>query len=187
MSPSPPKPDIEPVATLVERLRKAADHSGMILTDPPQPTALNALLSEAASALLALEGERDASLERVDELEAQGESVSTDFEKDCWVAMRSLLNVCHFDWRDVDPGEGVTADDAREYIATTINEVEAAGERYLARAEAAEAEVARLREALTEVVAAFDDMTEADGKLFDKTWLLTAVTAARALSSSEHI
>jgi hypothetical protein len=63
-----PKADIEPVATLVERLRKAADHSGMILTDPPQPTALNALLSEAASALLALEGERDALREALEQI-----------------------------------------------------------------------------------------------------------------------
>lgn len=42
-------------AELVGKLRKRADQAGMILTDPPQPTAKNALLTEAAAAITALE------------------------------------------------------------------------------------------------------------------------------------
>lgn len=41
---------------LVGRLRKRADQHGMLLSDPPKPTADNALLSEAAARIEALEG-----------------------------------------------------------------------------------------------------------------------------------
>jgi Xaa-Pro aminopeptidase len=53
---SPPKPDIEPVATLVEELRHASNPLGGVPLYPRQ------LMERIASALLALEGERDATL-----------------------------------------------------------------------------------------------------------------------------
>jgi hypothetical protein len=48
-----PKPDIEPVATLVEELRHASNPLGGVPLYPRQ------LMERIASALLALEGERD--------------------------------------------------------------------------------------------------------------------------------
>lgn len=71
------------------------------------------------------------------------------FEKECWVAMRGLLDLCNYDWRDRDT-DGVHADDAAEYIRITIDEIEKAEKRNLARAEAAEQRVAALEGALTE-------------------------------------
>jgi hypothetical protein len=61
----PPKPDIEPVATLVERARGRADwyddaHPGTVKTP--------SLLRELASAILALEGERDALREALEQI-----------------------------------------------------------------------------------------------------------------------
>jgi hypothetical protein len=63
-----PKPDIEPVATLVERLReREAQCRRLAYPDhPPIFVELAGEFAEAASALLALEGERDALQELVD-------------------------------------------------------------------------------------------------------------------------
>jgi hypothetical protein len=124
---------------LVERLRDADRNSVQRMNG-------SRIFEEAADAILGLQ-------DRVDELEANGEAVAAEFEKDCWVAMRSLLDLCNFNWRDIDQGDGVTADDAREYIATTIREMEASEATYRTRLEAAEAEVARMREARTEIAA----------------------------------
>jgi chromosome segregation ATPase len=86
----------------------------------------------------ALRGERDDALSRVEELELSAEVVSDEFEKDCWKAMRRLLNECKFDWSDVDQNEGISAEDAFDHAKTTLDELEATGERWKARAETAE-------------------------------------------------
>lgn len=61
---STPVPELQGIATiasppmtddLVGRLRKRADQHGILLSDPPRPTADNALLSEAAARIEALE------------------------------------------------------------------------------------------------------------------------------------
>lgn len=61
---------------------------------------------------------------QIEELHAAAEVVAEDFEKDCWRSMRRLLDRCNFDWRDVD-FDGVTADQAEEYIRDTIDDLDA--------------------------------------------------------------
>lgn len=97
----------------------------------------------------ALEAERDEALDRVEELEAYGESVSEEFEKDCWVALRTLLNNCHFDWHYGD--EGVSANDAYEHISSVLDESEKYGLRHRERAEKAESAFRALHRMLKEV------------------------------------
>lgn len=60
----------------------------------------------------------------IEELAANAEVVSADFEKDCWRAMRGLLDRYKFDWRDIGH-DGVTADDAAEFISETIDDLDA--------------------------------------------------------------
>lgn len=79
----------------------------------------------------------ESALERSSELERDAERVSSEFEGDCWVAMRSLLNGCNYDWGCTEP-DGVTAEDAREHISTTIAEMEKAEAYWKARAATAE-------------------------------------------------
>lgn len=91
--------------------------------------------------------ERDAALSEVDDLQSQAEVVAEEFEKDCWKAMRSLLSSCNFNWQDVQP-DGVTADDAREYISTTLDELEKGEQRWKARADTLARRVEGLEAAL---------------------------------------
>ena len=91
--------------------------------------------------------ERDAALSEVDDLQSQAEVVAEEFEKDCWKAMRSLLSSCNFNWQDVQP-DGVTADDAREYISRTLDELEKGEQRWKARADTLARRVERLEAAL---------------------------------------
>jgi len=51
-----------------------------------------------------------------EELERNAEIVSANFEKDCWRAMRKLLEMTGYDFTD----EGVTADEAFEHLADDI-------------------------------------------------------------------
>lgn len=97
-------------------------------TPPVQHEAASALESLTAENA-AVKAERDDALDRVEELELQGEVISDEFEKDCWKAMRRLLEVCHFNWRDVDPGEGVSAEWAYEHIKESIDGLELAWKR----------------------------------------------------------
>jgi hypothetical protein len=60
-----PKPDIEPVATLVEELLEASKPLGGVPLYPRQ------LMGKAMAALLALEGERDAAVARAEACEQQ--------------------------------------------------------------------------------------------------------------------
>ncbi len=123
---------------VVQKLRLAAlrttweqDGSATFEVKHPDRT----LLEEAATVILALtasteeiarlKGERDEALDRVDELEKDAEIVSTEFEKDCWIAVRSLLQkVGHTDF-----AEGVTAQDACEIIWEAIRDRDAAQAR----------------------------------------------------------
>jgi hypothetical protein len=68
-----------------------------------------------------LEEERDDALDHVEELEGCQEVLSVEFEKECWVAVRALLQ--RVGWTDFS--EGVTADAACEIIGDAIKETEA--------------------------------------------------------------
>jgi hypothetical protein len=70
-----------------------------------------------------LEGELEEAQGIIEDLEANAEVVSTEFEKDCWRAMRRLLGRCKFDWRDVGH-DGVTADAAEEFIREYIDDLD---------------------------------------------------------------
>ena len=113
---SPPQPGE------VERLRAYAAScerttQDMIATTAKHFAEVERLRSELKQAQL----ERDDALDRVDELEKDAEIVSVEFEKDCWVAMRSLLQQVGWD----DFSEGVTADMAREIVSDEIKRLTA--------------------------------------------------------------
>lgn len=155
---------VEPVANeALERLKKLLRRmdyrSGEVRHEAGEAiyamfVALASSEPELRAEIVRLTRERDEALSRVEELEGEAETVSAEFEGDCWKALRSLLSECNFDWRDVEP-DGVTADDAREHISTTLDELEKGETRNRERAEAAEsrvealsAEVGKLTEAL---------------------------------------
>lgn len=71
---------------------------------------------------------------------ADARSDAEEFEGDLWREIRKYLTELHLDWRDY-ADDGILAEDAVQYIHDCMDE-----ETH--RAEAAEAEVARLREAL---------------------------------------
>ena len=89
-------------------------------------------LSEQASALAAenarLRAERDEQRERAEEAESEitraQEQVSAEFEGDCWKAMRNLLDRTCFDWPEYGD-DGVTADDAHQWIVEELDRLEA--------------------------------------------------------------
>ena len=126
MAMTTPRDDI---AGLIERLRDALvdePNYGKCLRMSLQPEDVEAAATQLAALsarVKELEEERDDALDQVEELERSAEVVSDEFEKDCWKAMRSLLSECKFDWRNVEP-DGVTADEAREYIHDTLNDLE---------------------------------------------------------------
>lgn len=60
---------------------------------------------------------------QIEDLQVAAGVVSEDFEKDCWRSLRSLLDQCGFDWRNVG-SDGVTAVDAEEYIREQIKRLE---------------------------------------------------------------
>lgn len=118
---SPDPLDIAGLEKVGIELRTVRDRYTMAC--PDKPDAPFAVLTRAAdaydsllSAYKAMEAERDDLQDRVDELEADAEIVSNEFEKDCWVAMRWLLK--KVGWTDFS--EGVTADLAREIIWDAI-------------------------------------------------------------------
>jgi hypothetical protein len=91
------------VEALYEGARDRANQNEFLL-------ALMAACAEAATF------ERDEALDRVDELEKDAEIVSAEFEKDCWQAVRWLLEKVGVD----DFSEGVTAQAACEIIYDEI-------------------------------------------------------------------
>lgn len=97
----------------------------------------------ASAEIERLTRERDEALDRADELEGYAEQVSVEFEKDCWKAMRSLLEECGFDWSGDDV---VTAEDARETIHGELKYRSDSFKSAVVRAEAEEKSNAELRE-----------------------------------------
>lgn len=93
---------------------------------------------KTASIIRQLRDERDDALSRVDELEDEREDTIKAFESKFWDALRSLLDDCGFDWRDALDG-GVTAEEAREHISTTLSEMSDGETRQRRRAMDAEA------------------------------------------------
>lgn len=73
-------------------------------------------LDHHAAELAALRAERDAALDRVEELEAYQEEISVEFEKELWVAVRKLLNETNYDW-EYQP---VTVDMAYEHLSEEL-------------------------------------------------------------------
>ena len=116
---------------LIERLRKMSRELDMIQCE---------VVLQAADSIERLMKERDEELERVERLEAEGKRLAVEFEGLLWKEVQSLLDEYDFDWYN-HQYEGVSADEAVDYIRETIKD----GHR---RAEKAEAEVGQLREAL---------------------------------------
>lgn len=85
---------------------------------------------------------------RIEELKDAAEDVSTEFEKDCWKAMRRILNKLEFDWS----GDPVTVDLAETSIVDSIDDMKRERVAALARFEAAEKALAEARR-----LAAVDD------------------------------
>lgn len=108
------------------------------------PAIITAIITAQAADIERLTKERDAALGRVEDLERDAENVSEEFEKECWKSLKSLLNLCGFDWGR-DGENGVTADDAYRTIAQTITDFDGASKPLQARAEAAEAALRKLR------------------------------------------
>jgi hypothetical protein len=67
--------------------------------------------------------------ERIEELTRDAENVSAEFEGDCWVAMRGLLDHLGYDWSH---GESVTAQEAYDWIAQELWERHTAFGRQIA-------------------------------------------------------
>lgn len=74
---------------------------------------------------------------RIEELEENAEAVSVEFEKDCWRAIRGLLDKCGFEW---DADNPVLAEDATEFIDDYIVS-------HKARADALQAQLKKVQEA----------------------------------------
>lgn len=137
--------------------------------------------------------ERDEALGRTDELEGQAEHVSVEFEKDCWKAMRSLLDQCGFDWSADD---AVTADDARTTIHDELEYRHACFERATARAIAAEASLrlaTQQREGVVEECAKVADIWSDTRPVLEKstnpqmTKVIASVTSETAKQIAGHI
>lgn len=115
------------------------------------------LLEALATRLAEVEAERDEAQGTYDELYrealADAKSDAQDFEGDLWKEVRAYIDELEFDWQGME--DGVPASDALAHIRDCMN-----GET--ARAEAAEAELARQR---AEQEAAIGAVIEAAAKL----------------------
>lgn len=129
----------------------------------------------------ALKAERD---EARRELETAQEIVAEGFEKDCWKALQELMVECHYDWRDAC--DGVSAEDARDYISTTLNELEKAEQSWRSRAEAAETALATARSELDRLAGLEAESMEAGEVVGDlRAELATAKARIAELEGSE--
>jgi hypothetical protein len=103
-----------------------------LLTGPEISVSCAAIAEAVCTRVAAVTAERNEALHQVEELERNAEKVADEFERDCWKALRSLLAECHFEW-DADARlEGVSAEEAREHISTTLAECDRAAERFKA-------------------------------------------------------
>ncbi len=113
------------VAWLRAQLHASGDRPFVVQDSRRAAYDLEAVLAENT----ALRAEREEALDRVDDLEKDAEIVSTDFEKDCWIAVRALLEkVGHTDFSD-----GVTAQDATDILWEAIRERDRKADRALAQ------------------------------------------------------
>ena len=125
--------DLSPEA--VERLAEAlmaqeqADMDGVMVKVSRQAcdesaATLRALAAENAR----LRAERDEQQERAEEAESEitraQEQVSAEFEGDCWMAMRNLLDTTGFDWSEYSE-DGVSASEAQRWIVEELDRLEA--------------------------------------------------------------
>jgi len=123
------------------------------MTDTPELLwQLKADLARKDAEIKRLRAERDAALRDFDDLHDEyndhQEKVSADFEGDCWIALRNLLTKTGWtDWTDPD---GVTAEQAYEYLAEGMDNVDA-------ELAAAKAEIERLRAVLIKALSRLDD------------------------------
>lgn len=108
--------------------------------DQMVPSDLRALLDT----ITALQGEVERLQTPYDDLYADAlsdaKSDAQDFDGDLWIEVRKYLTRLGIDWRDYQD-DGITAEEAVEYISNCMDEE-------TARAEAAEAKLARMEEAL---------------------------------------
>lgn len=83
-----------------------------------------------------LEDEAEELQGQIEELHYEAGIVADEFERDCWKAMKSLLEICGFDWKDVEGSDGVSAWEARDHIAETIRDCRrtAGDQRYMLEA-----------------------------------------------------
>ena len=86
--------------------------------------------------------EREQLQYRVEELEADAERVSHEFEGECWKTLRTLLDETDFEWESEDD---VTAHDAYDHLKETISYLENEGNRLTAERDEARAENERLK------------------------------------------
>jgi hypothetical protein len=75
---------------------------------------------DSARELIEKAKQHDEMEQRIEELETGYLEDAEEFDKDCWKAIRSLLNLCEWDWSQ-DPE--ATADDSREHVALTITDL----------------------------------------------------------------
>lgn len=106
------------------------------------------MIERLHTAVATLTRERDEARDRAEELEDAAEKVSVEFEGECWAVLRTLLSECNFPW-DLSEPDGVTAQEALDYIRETMSEADKTEGYLKARAEAAEAREAKLREVLS--------------------------------------
>jgi len=150
---------------LIERLRNILDNTSALpdgrcvlpITGPGSYQAIEATADEAAQALTskqAAEAERDEALDRVEELERDAEIVSAEFEKDCWKALRSLIERTDPEFDLNRDGDGTTAQDACDFLWEAMESCEK-------RAQAAEERLLRAVEALGELPKAAERLRSA--------------------------
>ena len=80
--------------------------------------------SQESETIARLTAEREELQYRVEELEADAERVSHEFEGECWKALRTLLDETNFEW---EPNDDVTAQDAYEHLSETLRDFQRSG------------------------------------------------------------
>lgn len=107
----PDRTTLADVASVLDELEVPSEKDGLRMTLAGRVHHLGDLLEEERGL--------------VEELQADAESVSLDFEKDLWKAMRRILDRLKFDWSGVG-SEGVTADEAEDFVMDALTALERA-------------------------------------------------------------
>lgn len=147
----------DPTAESVERVREEIVQARLHGRDRPNIAIRTSDADLLLTTLQAAKQERDEALDRIDELEKEAETVSAEFEKECWQAVRWLLEkVGHTDF-----DEGVSAQDAVDIIWEAIRSANS-------KAEAAEQECERLKGEISLLVACMDVQQDAFTEGYNK-------------------